>query len=73
MVGQKGKKTNIQKRKMKKARKILTASRNMQRLSEGELLRRRRDAVRVTETEIRATEGVILGREITVNNTTGKF
>jgi hypothetical protein len=46
----------------------------VKRLSEGDFLRGRiGDAMRVTETEIRATEGVTVGRVITVNNTTRKF
>jgi len=45
---------------MKKARgKNVTSSGKMKRLSERKFLRgRRRDTMRVTETEIRATEGV---------------
>lgn len=43
----------------RKRRQSVTASRNMKRLSRGKFLPgRRRDALRVTETEIRATDGV---------------
>jgi len=54
------KNTNIQKQIMKKkARRSVTVSGSMKRLFEGEILRGRRgDTLRVTETVIRATEGV---------------